>query len=523
MGKNTDKLFITHSEWSQGSHASSSGRKLESLKPSRTIAALPFWTCSISQQPIDKDCGVCDNQGHVFDIKNIMPYILRKKINPVTNEPLSNANELTKLKLVTNDSESYIDPVTFRVFQPLSEVAVIKSSGNVYLMSTIKEMNLKSGHLVDLVSEKPFVKSDILRLHGGVGVLKKSQQAITKEKNDALEKQTIINKKRAITDVDESEETSSIQNKKGLRTTHHLASSVTSTSVAVNTASKLESLPLDMVLVPKKFNEPGFAKIETNLGEMTIELFAKYSPKAVYNFVTHANNGYYNGTTFHRNIRNFMIQGGDPTGTGLGGKSAFPDGKPFTDETNSPYKHDSRGILSMANKGKNTNTSQFFITYRRAPHLDGKHTIFGKIVSNLNVLDNIERSPVDGQDRPIKKIVILDVRILQDPFEEQEKKDREAEEEKERKDNQKQQLDDETDDSPWLRRGNADGSLLVGKYLDLNKRTAVPSASTTQPKTTTASNTISNMLPPATPDEDIKWKQHRKQRTTIQKSSFSGW
>lgn len=516
MGKGTDKLFITHSEWAQGSHSSSGGKVSSATRLSRSVASLPFWTCSISQQPIDKDCGVCDSAGHVFDIKNILPFILRKKINPVTNETLSSPSELIKLKLTKNDSGDYIDPVTFKVFQPLSEVVVLKVTGNVYLLETIKEMCLKSGKLVDLVTEKPFTKEDIIHLVGGVGVLKKSEDDIQREQKESKSHESQIVKKRTRDQAEMNMKASSsatsgnsLSSKKSVLTTHHLASSVTSTISGANTVSYNTDIPLERLLIPKRYNEPGFAVIDTNLGQMTIELYAKYSPKAVYNFVTHAKSGYYNGVAFHRNIRSFMIQGGDPTGTGMGGESVFDGGKPFKDETNSPYKIDSRGILAMANKGKNTNGSQFFITYRRAPHLDGKHTVFAKVVKGLEVVDKMERAEVDQQDRPKKKIFIEEIRILQDPFEEKEEDDQKLLENNENK--------EQEDDSPWLKRTKLDGSGSVGRYLSEK----LTSNKTKEP----ASNgNVSGMLVlPAVSNDDSKWKQRRKNKTSLKNSSFSGW
>lgn len=129
--------------------------------------------------------------------------------------------------------------------------------------------------------------------------------------------------------------------------------------------------------------------------------------------------GKYDNTPFHRHIPGFMIQGGDPTGTGSGGESYW--GSDFRDEHSlrNAYKHDARGLLSMANRGANTNSSQFFFTFRPVPHLNGKHTVFGKIVGGEDVLTKIEAVPPNpATDRPTKAIKIMDVSIYKDPFEE---------------------------------------------------------------------------------------------------------
>lgn len=136
-----------------------------------------------------------------------------------------------------------------------------------------------------------------------------------------------------------------------------------------------------MVIDPKKKYT---ASIETDKGTMVLELFADKTPKTVNNFVFLAREGFYNGTIFHRVIADFMVQGGDPTGTGRGGP-----GYRFEDEFHPNLKHDKPGVLSMANAGPGTNGSQFFITHIPTPWLDGKHSVFGKITEGMNVLMSI--------------------------------------------------------------------------------------------------------------------------------------
>ena len=126
--------------------------------------------------------------------------------------------------------------------------------------------------------------------------------------------------------------------------------------------------------------------METNRGTMDLELYPQYAPITVNNFVFLTKQGYYDGVTFHRVINDFMIQGGDPTGTGRGGP-----GYKFEDElVGNPLKHET-GIISMANAGPNTNGSQFFITHSPQPHLDGKHTVFGKVVGGEDVIYDIRQ------------------------------------------------------------------------------------------------------------------------------------
>lgn len=129
-----------------------------------------------------------------------------------------------------------------------------------------------------------------------------------------------------------------------------------------------------------------FAVIDTDRGQIELELFPLEAPNTVNNFVFLAKEGFYDGLVFHRVINNFMVQGGDPTGSGMGGP-----GYKFGDETfGNPHKHE-RGVISMANAGANTNGSQFFITHQPQPHLNGKHTVFGKVVKGLETVDAIKQ------------------------------------------------------------------------------------------------------------------------------------
>ena len=177
--------------------------------------------------------------------------------------------------------------------------------------------------------------------------------------------------------------------------------------------------------------------LHTNMGDITLELFKKRAPKTVKNFVTHAKNGYYDGVIFHRVIEDFMIQGGDPTGTGMGGESIY--GESFEDEF-SEELYNVRGALSMANAGPNTNGSQFFIVQNQhlpyskkeiarggwpepiaeiyaeqggTPHLDRRHTVFGQLAdeASYEVLDAIASVETGAMDKPVEDVVIQTIEI----------------------------------------------------------------------------------------------------------------
>jgi peptidyl-prolyl cis-trans isomerase B (cyclophilin B) len=181
------------------------------------------------------------------------------------------------------------------------------------------------------------------------------------------------------------------------------------------------------------------ATIKTNMGDIKIKLFPEFAPKAVENFTTHAKNGYYDGLIFHRVINDFMIQGGDPNGTGTGGQSIW--GKSFEDEFTGEL-HNLRGALCMANAGPNTNGSQFFIVQANnvpanmlsqmkqmpesfpestvnayaemggTPWLDFRHTVFGQVTDGMEVVDSIAAVKVGAADKPVEDVIIETIEIL---------------------------------------------------------------------------------------------------------------
>lgn len=144
---------------------------------------------------------------------------------------------------------------------------------------------------------------------------------------------------------------------------------------------------------------------ETTQGTIIFALKPEIAPKACENFEGLVKKGYYNGITFHRIIKGFMIQGGDPTGTGRGGQSIY--GQPFEDEFKPNVMFNKPGILAMANAGRNTNGSQFFITTVPTPHLNGRHTIFGEVVEGMDVVKKLENVVTDGRDTPMQPQKII--------------------------------------------------------------------------------------------------------------------
>ncbi|MEK3991807.1 peptidylprolyl isomerase [Robertmurraya sp. FSL R5-0851] len=205
-------------------------------------------------------------------------------------------------------------------------------------------------------------------------------------------------------------------------------------------AGNNETANQENIELPQATTEVGekerLVEMETSMGNIKIKLFPEQAPKAVENFITHSEEGYYEGVIFHRVINDFMIQGGDPDGTGMGGESIYGD--PFEDEfSNQLYNF--RGALSMANSGADTNGSQFFIVQNKTldpglvdqmkqagyndkvikqyedggtPWLDQAHTVFGQVIEGMDVVDKIATTPVGEGDKPEEEVVIKKITVL---------------------------------------------------------------------------------------------------------------
>jgi len=548
MGKGTDKLYITHSEWSSadaygasvGVNAGSRAAKGNGVAGAG-FKRLPFNFCAASLQPFKNP--VCTQDGTIFDVEVISAWLDKHATNPVNGQPLA-AKDLIKLNFARNADTTttldrsgipsdgkgdYIDPVSFKVFTDNTHIVAVRHGtyANVFAWDTVDRMNIKAKMWHDLVDDVEFGRKDIITLQDpqnagsrdlsqfkfiqdGQEALLTPDQAAEREEAGvnfaALGRigEKVVRAKEAVErarreresggDVNHTNKAlskassgsnplrpSSIQEKKlahnaAIYTTGRAAASFTSTGLTPTTSGERALLSdEEWMLKPKRVKIKGYARIETNLGDITLELLPEFAPKAVWNFTRLAQRGYYRSVAFHRSIKNFMIQGGDPTGTGRGGTSVW--GSNFTDELEGPATHDTRGIVSMANKGKNTNSSQFFITYRAAKHLDRKHTIFAKVVEGLDTtLSQMEASPVDEANRPVRDIVIKDVVVFVDPFEEFLKERNKKETEDKAKEEVQRRGGTEDDKTTWTgkrirtgyERDDGDGASTagsVGKYL----------------------------------------------------------
>ncbi|KAI0257441.1 cyclophilin-like protein [Lactifluus subvellereus] len=424
---NSNKLYVTHAEHSGlfGQHtASSSGFKAKPEGPN-PAAVTPFDCCSLSFQPFSHP--VCarnaDGTGTVFDLTNIIPWLKQhNNTHPVTNEPLTPAN-LIQLHYARKASGEYHDPILFKPFNEHSHIVAIATTGNVFLAESIK-----GG--VDLVNDVPFKKEDVITLqnpHGLPSASVRTASASVIEKDKVM-----VTAKSPVAGPVSATQKEAVPWNISPYSSGAPGASLTSTSVDPQTAtSRLvwdeEEMMFGSIQNPVKGKgkekdvgkRRAYVRVVTSLGGgLNLELFCEKAPKTCYNFLMLARQGKYNDCLFHRLVPGFMVQTGDPTGTGSGGQSYW--GTPFFDEYDlkGAARHDSRGVVAMANRGANTNGSQFYITFKPTPNLDKKHTVFGKLVGGEDVLDTLEKLPrKDGTERPVKPVKITEVVIYQDPFE----------------------------------------------------------------------------------------------------------
>lgn len=434
MGKRQhqkDKMYLTYTEWTTLYGGKRSGPEASDFR------RLPFDHCCVSLQPFEHP--YCDLDGNIFELQAIVDYIKKFKTNPVTGKVLD-AKSLIKLNFHKNAKDEYHCPVMYRSFTKQSHIVAIPTTGNVYSFEAVEQLNVKAKNWKDLLTDEPFARTDIITIQDPNNLAKfnlatyhhiKNNLRVQVEdsNNDPTTRLKTINAEtQAILDelnkdfkapVAKENEEKKVADKFNAAhySTGAVAAGFTSTTITPETVHEAAIIDEDLVLY-ERMKKKGYVRLVTNYGPLNLELHCDIVPKVCVNFMKLAQKGYYDGTKFHRSIRNFMIQGGDPTGTGEGGESIW--GKTFEDEFKPNLQHTGRGILSMANSGPNTNRSQFFITFRSCRHLDGKHTVFGKVVGGLDTLTALERVEVDNKDKPIEDLIIQKAQVFVDPYQEAE-------------------------------------------------------------------------------------------------------
>ncbi|KAG6911523.1 hypothetical protein DXG01_011825 [Tephrocybe rancida] len=437
---NSDKLYITHAEHAGqfGSHSSSSGFKFKVQAP-HPGARTPFDSCALSFQPFSHP--VCarnsDGTGTVFDLVNIIPWLKQhNNTHPITKEPLLPTDLITLHYSRKEASGEIHDPISFKPFSEHSHIVAIATTGNVFLADSVKGGK-------DLVNEVPFKKQDVITLQNPHGLPQASVSTLAAStvgtSSSSAQQKGMASKPAVPGGVSAVKAKAAVPWNVSPYSSGLPGASLTSTSVDPTTtgSSKLlwdeEELMFEDISNPLKGKgkekdvgkRRAYVRLVTSLGggSLNLELFCEKAPKTCYNFLMLAKAGKYDNCLFHRLVPGFMIQTGDPTGTGTGGESYW--GTPFRDEHDmkGAAKHDSRGVLAMANKGAGTNGSQFYITFKPAHNLDKKHTVFGKLVGGEEVLDLLEKLPLkDSTERPAKSVRITEVAIYQDPFDDYKKR-----------------------------------------------------------------------------------------------------
>jgi peptidyl-prolyl cis-trans isomerase-like protein 2 len=437
MGKKQhqkDKLYLTTTEWS----AFYGGKKaVADVGEKSKFRRLPFFCCSYSMQPFEHP--YCTGTGIIFDLINIVPFLKRYGVNPVTGEKL-NVKELIKLNFFKNAEGKYHCPVTFKIFNENSHIVAVRTSGNVLSYDAVERLNIKPNFWKDLVTDEPFTRKDIITIQDPTNLDKfnlanfyhiRKNLKLVSEEDEAARRDSRYHLKSVNAEtrgiLDELDRTYTAADKPVddktkadvINAAHYstgkVAASFTSTAMVPETQHEAAIIDED-ILRYERVKKKAYIRIATTHGNLNVELHSDMVPKTCENFLKHCLSGYYKDTIFHRSIRNFMIQGGDPEGTGEGGQSIW--GQPFKDEFKPNLTHTGRGILSMANSGPNTNKSQFFITYRSARHLDNKHSVFGRVVGGLETLDKMEKVETDRKDRPQEEIKILDTQVFVNPYDE---------------------------------------------------------------------------------------------------------
>ncbi|KAJ1984403.1 cyclophilin peptidyl-prolyl cis-trans isomerase Cyp8 [Dimargaris verticillata] len=558
MGRGTDKMYITHAEWgneySQG--GMSFGGKQNAAGKTRQ-QRVPFNCCSLTLQPFKTP--VCTPQGIVYDRENITTYAKHSPTDPVTGEPLQ-LKALTTLHYHRNPEGRYCCPVSYKAFNDNSYIVAVRPTGNVYSFETVVNFNLKAKNMRDLLNDTPFTKDDIVTLHNPAqprqvdpDVVRRSRD-VNRQRLAQQSKSININamgttahvlaelqkKKTTLQPLTTSSEMavatrpakiSDASSKLPAPTAHYstgrMAASFTSTSVAPVTASEAATLDSEEVMF-SRIKGKGYVRLQTSLGDLNLELFCDLTPRTCFNFIMLVKSGYYTRVPFHRSIKHFMIQGGDPTGTGRGGQSHW--NREFPDEIiKGKLSHDKRGMLSMANHGKDTNSSQFFITFRPCKHLDGKHTVFGQLVGGMATLDKMELIPTDSAtDRPLEDIRILGGSVLVDPYEEyQQRQARKRIHESQAKLGGKDTQTPDASNTTWFGKRldgphssakaalpkPASSSLGVGKYLAAKRRRMVEGE--TPPK--------QEPLPMETGTGEPDGPRKKAKPAGYHFGSFSGW
>eukprot|EP01128_Nolandella_sp_AFSM9_P006800 TRINITY_DN3576_c0_g1_i1.p1 TRINITY_DN3576_c0_g1~~TRINITY_DN3576_c0_g1_i1.p1 ORF type:complete len:515 (+),score=153.29 TRINITY_DN3576_c0_g1_i1:76-1620(+) len=486
-------MYMTQTEWVN--HFGGKGAVAEA----RPYQSLQYTHCQLSLQPWKDPVTTAD--GVIYDVASIMKWLKKHKVDPVSGEPMK-AGQLIALHFHQNAEGKNHCPVTYKTFTDYTHIVAIRTTGNVYAWDAIEKLNIKARNWKELITGEPFTRKDIIHLQDPTDPNKGNVQLFYHIKQGLSEKQKEEEKKKVDPRADISlSSTAKVifaeidarnAEKARVKKREIAAAKMAGTYVkpsdrpkqfhtpSANFTSSSFTAAIDNTFKfkPKVTTQKGFVRLTTSMGNINLKIHADLVPLASENFLTHCATGYYDGVGFHRNIRNFMIQGGDPLGTGMGGESIWK--RKFPDEF-TKLKHSGVGVLSMANSGPDSNGSQFFIMYKSAPHLDGKHSVFGEVVGGTEVLKAMAKAEVDVQDRPVEPIKIIKAEVFGNPFSSESlaaQKKEEAEVKKKEK--------EKSEYGSWLSNPQAamskstavkkNSSTTIGKYVSTDRKAPPPTA-----------------------------------------------
>ena len=464
-----DKQYLTATE-----HRNLSKRNKPNA--SSTTRQLPFHCCALTLTPFTTP--VCTTHGIIFESSAIVPYLLKYKTDPVTGQPMT-SKDLITLHMdrndVVDDTSTQKDgggewqcPVLNKPFLNHTKICAIRQpkgdEAYVYSYEAVEELNLKAKNYTDLTTGDKFnKKKDILILQDSnneelnrlrdihnfkhTNQLRKERQEANKTSENVKlsitasrimekmkQKQQKLNeinnrtKKGSSSDAIANQTKIFTQDLTGVQMTSGKASgSFTSTAMTMSNANESREATSDEILearclAMRRLKKKGFVRLTTTEGVIDLELDCDIAPRTCINFIKLVEGGKYDGTKFHRSIKNFMIQGGKPVKSSEEENSIW--GGAFQDEFDDRLKHAGPGILSMANAGPNTNKRQFYITFKSAPHLDRKHSVFGRVAKGMETLARMEDVPTDKKDKPLETIKIIDAQVFQNPVAEAEEKEK---------------------------------------------------------------------------------------------------
>ncbi|XP_028969081.1 RING-type E3 ubiquitin-protein ligase PPIL2 [Galendromus occidentalis] len=413
---------------------------------------LPFDHCALSFQPFEFP--LCNQDGVIYDQASIYRFIKQHGIDPASGKKMDRS-ALIKLNFAKNNDGKYHCPVLFKVFNENSHIVAIRTTGNVFSYEAVEQLNLKTKNFKDLLDDTPFTRADIIQLQDPQNLQKfnlntyfhvknnlKADQG-NADKNDSRRNLKHVNNvTRSVLDkLDKeykapvsSDSTSQAGPSRDKFNAAHFSTGTAAasfTSTAMTPSTKVEAAVLaDDVVRYSMVKKKGYVQLATSHGNINLELFCDVVPKTCENFIGLSAKGYYDGTIFHRSIRNFILQGGDPTGTGTGGDSLWA-GPSRTNFMPISYTKVAACSAWRIPEPIRTNVNcrflflirpsrlmMDFITYRSCRHLDKKHTVFGKVVGGLPTLQAIEDIETDNKDRPIEDVRLIKATVFVNPFEE---------------------------------------------------------------------------------------------------------